>query len=98
MPRDISAFEAGKGTHPDVVKLGQQECVDKVAPLDREFRIIDGFLRDLEPRRPRTQETTTPPPIQFRLRLARPCDKKRQVKLEEVVTFDHVRVALLDQM
>ena len=87
MLRDIASLETGKRTHPNVVKLREQKGVDKMPALDRELRIIDRFLRNLEPRRARTEETAASSPIEFRLRLARPGDEKRQIKLEKVVTL-----------
>ena len=97
MLRDIAPLEAGKRTHPDVVELREQEGVDKMPAIDAELRIIDRLLRDLEPRRARAEKTATPSPIQFRFRLARPGDEKRQIELEEVVALDHVGIALFDQ-
>ena len=97
MLRDIASLEAGKRTHPNVVKLREQKGVDKMPALDRELRVVDRLLRDLEPRRARTEETAASSPIEFGLRLARPGDEKRQVELEKVVTLDHVRIAFPDQ-
>ena len=97
MLRDIASLEAGKRTHPDVVKLREQKGVDEMPAIDRELRVIDRLLRDLEPRRARTEETAASSPIEFRLRLARAGDEKRQIELEEVMALDHVRIAFLDQ-
>ena len=49
MSGDIRPFEPCERTHADVVKLRQQKCVDEMAAIDRELRIIDSFLRDLQP-------------------------------------------------
>src|SRR6202022_1564196 len=46
--RHVEPFEPGQCAHAHVVELREQECIDKVAPIDRELRIIDCFLRDLE--------------------------------------------------
>jgi len=54
MPCDVGAFETGQGAHSNVVKLGEQKCVDEMTAIDREFRVIDRFLRDLQARRART--------------------------------------------
>ena len=82
MPRDINAFEAGKRAHADVVKLRQKKGVDEMAAIDRELGVIDGFLRDLEPRWARTQESPTPSPIQLGFRFARARDKVGQIEAE----------------
>ena len=71
--------------------------VHEMPALDGEFRIIDRLLRDLEPRRPRTQKTAAPPPIELCLHLLRACDQIRQIEPEQVVAFDYVRVALFDE-
>ena len=97
MLRDIEALEATEGAHPDVVKLREQEGVDEVAPIDGELRIIDRLLRDLQPRRTRTQEAAAAAPIEFGFRFARPRHQIREIETEEIVTFDHVRIALFDQ-
>ena len=86
-----------KRAHPDVVKLREQKSVDEMPAIDRELRVIDRLLRDLEPRRARTQEAAAAAPVEFRFRLARPRDEKRQIELEQVVTLDHVRIAFFDQ-
>ena len=51
MLRDVNALETGEGTHAHVIELGEKKSIDEVAPIDLELWIIDGFLRDLEPRR-----------------------------------------------
>ena len=65
MPRDIDPLEAGKRTHADIVKLREQKRVHEVAAIDRELRIINGLLGDLQPRRARPQETAASSPIEF---------------------------------
>src|ERR1700730_9641540 len=96
MPRDIGSLKAGERAHADIVDLREQERVDEVPALHGELRIIDRLLRDLEPRRPRTQKTAAPPPIELRFHLLRACDQIRQIEPEQVVAFDYVRVALFD--
>ena len=49
MPSDIRSFESCERTHADVVELRQQKCVDEMAAIDRELRVIDSLLRDLQP-------------------------------------------------
>src|SRR5712691_6189090 len=95
---DIAPLETGEGAHPDIVKLREQEGVDKVPALDRELRIIDCFLGNLEPRRPGTEKSAASSPIKFRLCLARPGDEKGQIGFEKVMPFDHVRIAFPDQV
>src|SRR5438132_5277423 len=97
MPRDVGTFETGERAHSDVVKLGKQEYIDEVAAIDCELWIIDSFLRNLEPRRARTQKSTTTPPIEFRFQLFCAGDDVRQIKPKQIVTFDDVRVAFFDQ-
>ncbi len=46
---DIAPFKAGKAAHPDIVKLREQKSVDEMPSLNRELRVIDRLLRDLEP-------------------------------------------------
>ena len=65
MLRHIDPLEAGQRAHPDVVKLREQKGVDEMPAIDGELRIIDRLLRDLEARRPRTQETAAPPQSSF---------------------------------
>ena len=86
-----------KRAHPDIVKLREEKCVDEMPAFDRELRIIDRLLRDLETRRPRTEKSAAPAPVEFRFRLPRARDEKWQIESEEVMAFDHVRIALLDQ-
>ena len=95
--RDIDPLEAGQRAHPDIVKLREQKCVDEMPAIDGELRIIDRLLRDLEPRRARAEKTAAPAPIEFHLRLARAGDQIRQIEAKEVMTFDHIRIAFLDQ-
>ena len=75
MPGDIGSFETGKRTHADVVKLREQKRIDEMAATDCELGIIDCLFRDLESRRPRTQESTAASPIEFRFRFLRPRDE-----------------------
>ena len=96
MPRDVDAFEAGKRAHTDIVKLREQKCVDEMASFDAELRVIDRLLRDLQSRRPRTQETAATSPIEFRFRFARARDEIGQIEAKEIMTFDDVGIALLD--
>ena|SRR5207253_1400569 len=95
--RDISPLKPRQRPHSDVVKLREQKCVDEMAAIDRELGIIDCFLRNLEPRRTRAQETTAAAPIEFCFEFLSPRDQIRQIKSKQIVTFDHIGVALLDQ-
>ena len=79
MSGDIGPFEPGERAHADVVKLRQQKCVDEMAAIDRELRIIDGLLRDLQPRRARAEKAAAASPIEFGLQLLRAGDKQRQM-------------------
>src|SRR5438045_9689627 len=97
MLRDIAPLESGKRTHPDVVELREQIGVDEVPAIDRELRIIDRLLRNLEPGRSGAQKPTAPAPVELGFRLACPAHEERQIELEKVVSLDHVRIALLDQ-
>src|SRR5262249_34755011 len=97
MPRDICPFETGEGTHPDIVKLREQKRIDEVAAIDCELWIIDGLLCDLESRRARAQKTAAAPPVELGLQLLCATYEIRQIEPEQVVTFDHVRVALFDK-
>ena len=45
----IDPLEAGQAAHADIVKLREQEGVDEMPSIDREFWIIDCLLRDLDP-------------------------------------------------
>ena len=96
MLRDIGSLETGKRAHADIVKLREQKCVDEMPAFDAELRIIDCLLRDLQSRRPRTQKTAAASPIQFRLRFASARDEKRKIEAKEIVAFDDVRIAFLD--
>jgi len=49
MPGDIRALKTSERTHAHIVKLRQQKRIDEMAPIDCELRIIDGFLRNLQP-------------------------------------------------
>ncbi len=64
--------------------------------IDGELRIIDCLLRDLEPRRTRTEEAAAASPIEFHFRFARARDQIRQVEAKEVMAFDHIGIAFLD--
>ncbi len=72
MLRDIDPLEASERAHPDIVKLREQKSIDEMAAIDRELRVIDRFLGDLEPRRTRAEKTAAASPIQFRFRLCAP--------------------------
>ena len=97
MPRHIGALKTGQRAHPDIVKLREQKRVDEMPAIDRELRIIDRLLRDLQPRRTRTQKPATASPIEFRLRFPGTRDQIRQIETKKIVTFDHVRIAFLNQ-
>src|SRR5580704_13427794 len=92
VPGDIGPFETGKRTHADIVKLREQKSIDEVAAADCELWIIDCFFGDSESRRTRTQESVTASPIEFCFRLLRACDQIWQIKTEEIVAFDHIRI------
>ena len=82
--------------HADIVKLREQKRVDEVPAIDAELRIIDRLLRDLQSRRTRAQETAAAAPIQFHFRFARARDQIGQIEAKEIVAFDYVRIAFLD--
>src|SRR5437667_4754475 len=65
--------------------------------IDRELRVIDGFLRDLESRGTRPQKSAATSPIELRFCFARTSDEIRQIEAEQVVTFDHIRIPFLDE-
>src|ERR1700724_1861056 len=97
MPRHIDTLEARQRAHADVVKLRKQKCIDEMPAIDAELRVIDRFLRNLEPRRTGPQESTAASPVELRFCLARTSDEIWQIKAEQVVTFDHIRIAFLDE-
>src|SRR5436309_10127151 len=97
MPCDIRPFETGKRTHSDIVKLREQKRINEMPAIDCEFRIIDSLLRDLESRRPRAEKTAASSPVEFGFQFLCATDEIRQIEPEQVVTFDHIRVALFDK-
>ena len=97
MPRHFYPLEAGKRTHPDIVKLREQERIDKVAAIDCELRVIDSLLRDLQSRGTRAKKAATASPIEFGFQLLRAGDKQRQMYAKQIVTFDYVRIAFFDE-
>src|SRR6266516_2432742 len=97
MPCDIRPFETGKRTHPDVVKLREQKRINEMPAIDCEFRIIDGLLCDLESRRPRAEKTAAASPVELGFQFLCATDEIRQIEPEQVVTFDHLRISLLNE-
>src|SRR5262249_26784436 len=97
MPCDISPFEACKRTHPHVVKLRQQKRINEVPAIDCKLRIIDGLLRDLESRRPRAEKTATASPVELGFELLCATNEIREMNPKQIMTFDHIRVALLNE-
>src|SRR5436309_14485573 len=97
MSRDIRPFETCEGTHPDVIELREQKCVDKVTTTDCELRVINRFLCNLKSRRPRAEKTIVAPPIEFGFEFLRPRNEERQMHTKQIVAFDHVRIAFLDK-
>src|SRR5438552_13022244 len=97
MTRDIDALEACERPHPNIVKLRQQKRVDKMPSFDCKFGIVDRFLRDLQSRRTRAQESPAAPPIKLRFSLARTRHEIRQVKSKQVMPFDHIRITLFNE-
>ena len=79
MSGDTDPFESRQGTHPDIVELREQKGIDKVPALDGELRIINSFLRDLEPRRTGAEKTPTASPIEFDLQFLRARNDQRQM-------------------
>src|ERR1700724_1975714 len=65
MACDIRALEPGQCSQPDIIKLREKERVHEMAAVDRELGVVDRLLRNLQPRRPRSQKSTAPAPIQF---------------------------------
>src|SRR6266511_6455657 len=97
MSGDIRPFEPCERTHPDIVKLGQQKRVDEMAAIDRELRVIDSLLCDLQSRGARAKKAATASPIQFGFKLLRAADKIGQMTTESIVAFDYVRIASFDE-
>src|ERR1051326_86526 len=93
---NISTFEAGETPHPDVIKVREQKRVDEMSPIDTEFWVIDCFFRNLQPRGARTEETAAPSPIECHFRFPGSSDQIRQIEPKQIMTFDHIRIALLD--
>src|SRR2546430_2034493 len=97
MPRDVRSFEAREGTHPDVIELREQKCIDKVATTDCELRVINSFLCNLESRRPRAEKTVVASPVEFGFEFLRPRNDQRQMYAKQIVPFDYVRIALFNE-
>src|SRR5438105_2440214 len=97
MPRDIRSFETGKRTHSDVVKLREQKRINEMPAIDCELRIIDGLLRDLEPRWPRSQKAAAASPIELGFHFFRADNEQRQMNPKQIMTFDHIRIAFFDK-
>ena len=97
MPRDIRSFETGKRTHSDVVKLREQKRINEMPAIDCELRIIDGLLRDLEPRWPRSEKAAATSPIELGFHFFRAGNEQRQMNPKQIMTFDHIRIALFDE-
>src|SRR5947199_8661613 len=95
--RDITALETAERAQTDVIELRQKKSIDEVAAIDLELWIIDGFLRDLQARRARAQESAAPPPIQLHFGFAGSRHQIGQIKSEKIVPFDYVRVAFLNK-
>ena len=93
----VHPFEARQAAHADIVELGEEKGVDEMPAVDRELRVVDRFLRDLEPGRTRTEESSTPSPIEFHFSFARTRDQIWQVETKKVVAFNHIGVALPDE-
>ena len=93
---DVDPLEARQAAHADVVKLREQKRVDEMPAIDGEFRVVDRLLRDLEPGRARAEEAAAPSPIQLHFRLARAGDQIRQVEAKQIMAFDHIGIAFLD--
>src|SRR4051794_40715141 len=96
MLRDIDSLEAGEAAHADIVKLREQEGVNEVPAIDGELRIIDCFLRDLEPGGPGTEKATAASPIEFYLRFARASYQQRQIGAKEIMPLYHIGVSFFD--
>src|ERR1044071_2318136 len=97
MPRDICPFETGKGTHADVVELREQKRIDEVSAIDCELWIIDGLLRDLQPRWARAEKTTATSPVELGFQFLCASHEIRQMSPKQIMTFNHIRVALFDE-
>ena len=97
MPRDISPFETRKRTHRDIVKLREQKRIDEVSAIDCELRIIDCLLCDLESRRTRAGKTAAAPPVELGFQLLCATDEIGYIEAEQVVAFDHIWTAVLDE-
>src|SRR3954468_5283573 len=97
MPGDIHAFKAGQCSHPDVVELREEEGVDKMAAVDGKLRVVERFLSDLESRWSRPQKAAISSPVQLRLQLLGPTNQVGQIHPEQIVAFDHIRIAFFNQ-
>src|SRR5437868_8426348 len=97
MPRDIRPFETSKRTHPDIVKLREQKRINEMPAIDCELRIIDGLLRDLEPRWPRSEKAAATSPIELGCHFFRAGNEQRQMNPIQIMTFDHIRMPLVDE-
>src|SRR5882762_6563274 len=97
MTRDIHPFETCKRTHPNIVELREQKRIDEMPAIDCELWIIDGLLRDLESRWARAEKTAAASPVELGFQFLSATHEIRQIEPEQVVTFDHIRVALFDQ-
>src|SRR5205085_2107103 len=96
MPGDIGALETAQRAKTNVVKLREQEGVHEMSAVDRELRIIDRLLRDLQSRWAGAEKSTAAAPIEFRFQLLRARDKNWKMRAKQIVTFNHVRVAFFD--
>src|SRR6476660_558644 len=65
--------------------------------IDRELRVIDSLLRDLQSRWARAKKAATASPIEFGLQLLRTADKIWQMNTEQIVAFDYIRIAFFDK-
>src|SRR6478672_1119712 len=77
--------------------MREQESIDEMPAIDGELRVIDGLLRDLESRRTRTQKTAAATPIEFHLRFSRASYKHWQIGSKQIVPFDHIGIAFLNE-
>src|SRR6266404_5190585 len=97
MVRHIHALEPGKRAHANVVKLREQKSVDEMAAIDGELRVIDCFLRNLEPRWTGAQESAAASPIEFGFRFLGARNQIRQIEPEEIVPLNHIRIAFFNE-
>src|ERR1043166_2969704 len=65
--------------------------------IDRELRIIDSLLRDLQTRWAGAQKPAAASPIKFGLQLFGTRYEIGKIDAKQIVPFDHIRITFLNQ-